>query len=120
MSVRRLALSLALVLVGVSATTGGALAASQAPTAARPCLLVAKGPAWSSKGQKGTAYNILGVNGGSCATALKWFARFTHGQTAIVKGPSGWSCLAVSAVTHQGECTLKNGGIVEWGPKLKK
>ncbi|MDX6568162.1 MAG: hypothetical protein QOH15_740, partial [Gaiellales bacterium] len=53
MVIRRLALPLALVLVGVSATSGSALATSRAPTAAKPCLLVAKGPAWSTKGQKG-------------------------------------------------------------------
>jgi hypothetical protein len=118
MVIRRLAL-LALVLVGVLATSGSALATSRAPTAAKPCLLVAKGPAWSTKGQKGNTYNVIGVNGGSCATGVKWLARFTHQSSAMFKGPAGWSCIGISGVTHTGECTLKNGGIVEWGPKLK-
>ena len=120
MTIRRSAVSLALVLVGVSATSGSAFATSRAPAAAKPCLLVAKGPAWSTKGQKGTPYNVLGVNGGSCATGVKWLKRFTHESSAVFKGPAGWSCIGISAATHQGECTLKNGGIVEWGPKLKK
>jgi hypothetical protein len=120
MSIRRIALSLALALVGGTAVSSSALAAAQVPQAAKPCLLVAKGPAWSAKGQKGTLYNVLGVNGGSCATGVKWLRRFTHESSAMFKGPSGWSCIGISSTTHQGECTLKNGGIVEWGPKLKK
>jgi hypothetical protein len=120
MSVRRVAMSLALVLVGVSVSGGGAAAAAQRPETAKPCLIVAKGPAWSTKGQKGNSYNVIGVNGGSCVTGVKWLKRFTHETSAMFKGPAGWSCIGIAGTAHQGECTLKNGGIVEWGPKLKR
>ena len=120
MTIRPIALAFVLVLVGITAATGSALASAQRAHAAKPCLLVVNGPAWSTKGQKGTSYNILGVNGGSCATARTWFTRFVHEKSAVFKGPTGWSCIGVSASTHNGECTLKNGGIIEWGPKLKR
>jgi hypothetical protein len=120
MALRPIVLVFVLVLVGSTATTASAFASAQRPQTSKPCLLVVKGPAWATKGQKGTSYNILGVNGGSCATARTWFTRFTHEKSAVFKGPAGWSCIGVSASTHQGECTLKNGGIVEWGPKLKR
>jgi hypothetical protein len=119
MSIPRLALSLVLVLGGLAAMQGSALASSRTVTAAKPCLLVAKGPAWSSKGKKGTLYNVLGVNGGSCTTAVKWLTRFTHETSAVFTGPSGWSCIGISKTAHIGECTIKNGGIIEWSPKLR-
>ncbi len=46
--------------------------------------------------------------------------RFTHETQMVFKGPTGWSCIQISLANHQGECTLRNGGIVEWSPKLKK
>jgi hypothetical protein len=120
MSLRRTATVLALVLVGVSAVSGSAVAASRGSTPAKPCLLVAKGPAWSTKGQKGTNYNVIGVSGASCATGVKWLMRFTHESSAVFNGPSGWSCIAIaSGKVRQGECTVKGGGIIEWGPALK-
>jgi hypothetical protein len=120
MSARRLALSVAFALAGLAAVGGSASAALTRATAAKPCLIVAKGPHWTYKGQQGTQYNVLGVNGGSCATGVKWLSRFTHESSAVFKGPSGWSCIGISATAHLGECTLKNGGIVEWSPKLRK
>jgi hypothetical protein len=120
MSLRRTLVVLALVLVAVSAVSGSALAAAGARAATKPCLLVAKGPAWSAKGQTGTNYNVIGVSGASCATGVKWLGRLTHQSSMVFKGPSGWSCIAMaSGKVHQGECTLKGGGIIEWGPALK-
>jgi hypothetical protein len=122
MSARHIALSLVLALIGVFALGGSALAASGSVTKAKPkpCLIVAQGPSWSGEGQSGTAYNVAGINGGSCKTGVKWLQRFTHETAMVFKGPAGWSCIQISLANHQGECTLKNGGIVEWSPKLKK
>ncbi len=122
MSGRRLAMALVLAFVGVLAVSGSALAASTAAGKAKPkpCLIVAQGPAWSGEGQSGTAYNVIGINGGSCKTGVAWLKRFTHETQMVFKGPTGWSCIQISLANHQGECTLRNGGIVEWSPKLKK
>jgi len=122
MSARRLTMALVLALVGVLSVGGSALAASAAAGKAKPkpCVIVAQGPAWSGEGQSGTAYNVMGVNGGSCKTGVKWLARFTHETAMVFKGPAGWSCIQISLANHQGECTLENGGIVEWSPKLTK
>jgi len=43
-----------------------------------------------------------------------WAKASEHGYG--VKGPAGWMCIVESVV---GECTLKNGGILEWTPKPK-
>ena len=93
-----------------------ATAATAARTAASaPCIGTAQGAPWSQKGQKGTLYTVLGVNGASCSTGKSWLKRITssHGD----KHPAGWKCLATSGV---GECQTKGGGIFEFGPKLKK
>ena len=81
-----------------------------------PCTATAQGAAWSYKGQKGTAYTVLGENGASCSLGAKWLKRITasHGSSS----PKGWSCLAISAGV--GECQVKGGGIFEFSPKLKK
>jgi hypothetical protein len=95
-------------------TTGGAAAPARAASAA-PCTATATGAAWSYKGQKGTVYTVLGVNGASCSLGAKWLKRITtsHGT----KSPAGWMCLATPPV---GECQTKGGGIFEFTPKLKK
>ena len=69
------------------------------------------------QGPERTAYAVLGVSGSSCTVGVKWLQRLTHQHGYGVKGPVGWICIAESVV---GECTLKNGGILEWTPKLKK
>ena len=48
-------------LVFSAAATAAAL--PQASDTPRPCGGVAKGAPWSYKGQKGTAYTVVGVNG---------------------------------------------------------
>ena len=53
-------------LVFSAAATAAAL--PQASDTPRPCGGVAKGAPWSYKGQKGTAYTVVGVNGALCAT----------------------------------------------------
>jgi hypothetical protein len=100
-------------LLGTSAVAGAAVPAHGA--SALPCSATAKGAPWSYKGQKGTTYTVLGVNGASCSLGAKWLKRITtsHGS----KSPAGWMCLTTSGV---GECQVKGGGIFEFSPKLKK
>ena len=95
-------------------TTAGAAALAHGASAA-PCTATATGAPWSYKGQKGTAYTVIGVNGASCSLGAKWLKRITtsHGT----KSPTGWTCLATSGI---GECQTKGGGIFEFTPKLKK
>jgi len=83
--------------------------------AAKECLSTGTGAAWSFKGQKGTVYTVIGVNGASCSLGAKWLKRITasHGS----KSPAGWACLTTAGV---GECQIKGGGIFEYTPKLKK
>jgi hypothetical protein len=98
------------------ATSAAASAVVPAHTAsALPCTGTGTGAPWSYKGQKGTTYTVLGVNGASCSLGIKWLKRITtsHGS----KSPAGWMCLASSGV---GECQIKGGGIFEFTPKLKK
>ena len=103
----------ALALLATGATAGAAAPAHRA--SAVPCTATATGAPWSYKGQKGTAYTVLGVNGASCSLGARWLKRITtsHGT----KSPAGWKCLAISGI---GECQVKGGGIFEFGPKLKK
>ena len=106
-------LLVALALLATCATAGAAAPARAASAA--PCTATAKGAAWSYKGQKGTVYTVLGLNGASCSLGAKWLKRITtsHGT----KSPAGWMCLATPPV---GECQTKGGGIFEFTPKLKK
>jgi hypothetical protein len=103
----------ALALLATCATAGAAAPARDASAA--PCTATATGAPWSHKGQKGTAYTVLGENGASCSLGAKWLKRITtsHGT----KSPTGWTCLATSGI---GECQTKSGGIFEFTPKLKK
>jgi uncharacterized protein (DUF736 family) len=103
----------ALALLATCATAGAAAPAHRA--SAVPCTATATGAAWSYKGQKGTVYTVLGVNGASCSLGARWLKRITtsHGT----KSPAGWMCLTTSGI---GECQVKGGGIFEFTPKLKK
>jgi len=116
--------------IGLTALTvtlvfgASAEAKPQAREAARPCTAIAKGASWSYKGQRGTAYTVLGVSGASCATGLKFMSRWTHDRATfdLEPVPSGWHCSAIgdySALAKLGQCTTKQGGIFEWLPKRK-
>jgi hypothetical protein len=94
---------------------------AKAPT---PCGGVAKGASWSYKGQKGTAYSVVGVNGASCAIGLKYMPKWTRDRATfdLKPVPAGWHCTAIgdyTALAKLGQCTTKKGGIFEWLPKLK-
>ena len=117
MSIRLAIASLAIMLAGGAIASGGAAAATSPSATAKPCTAVAKGAHWSYKGQKGTAYTVLGVNGASCTLGIKWLPRLTSHRGYLTKGPIGWQCIVTSVV---GECTIKGGGIFEWLPKLKQ
>ena len=110
---RAASIAAVLALLG-TCTTAGAAAPAHGASAA-PCTATATGAPWSNKGQKGTAYTVIGVNGASCSLGAKWLKRITtsHGT----KSPAGWMCLAISGI---GECQIKGGGIFEFTPKLKK
>ena len=70
-------------LVAVLAFTTAAMAQPQSSKAPPPCGAVAKGGApWSYKGQKGTAYTVIGVNGALCATGLKFMSKWTRDREA--------------------------------------
>jgi hypothetical protein len=109
----------------VLAFSAGAPAQPQTSKAPRPCTGIAKGAPWSYKGQKGTAYTVIGVNGVSCATGLKFMARWTRDRATfdLKPVPAGWHCSAIgdySALAKLGQCTTTKGGIFEWLPKQKK
>ncbi|HZQ65015.1 MAG TPA: hypothetical protein VFA66_07305 [Gaiellaceae bacterium] len=105
-----------------------AFSASAAPKtseATAPCGGVAKGAPWSYKGEKGTAYSAVGVNGASCALGLKYLPRWTRDRATfdLKPVPAGWHCSAIgdySALAKLGQCTTTKGGIFEWLPKRKK
>ena len=112
-------------LVAVLAFSTAAPAQPQADKAT-PCGGVAQGAPWSYKGQKGTAYTVIGVNAaGLCATGLKFMAKWTHDRATfdLKPVPAGWHCSAIgdyTALAKLGQCTTKKGGIFEWLPKLKR
>lgn len=108
----------------VLAFSAAAPAQSQTPAAAAPCGGVAKGAPWSYQGQKGTAYSVVGVNGASCATGLKYLPKWTRDRATfdLKPVPAGWHCSAIgdySALAKLGQCTTTKGGIFEWLPKRK-
>jgi hypothetical protein len=117
-------------LVGLAAVAAVLAFSTAAPadvrtsTAAAPCGGVAKGAPWSYKGQKGTAYSVVGVNGASCATGLKYMPKWTRDRATfdLEPVPAGWHCSAIgdySALAKLGQCTTSKGGIFEWLPKRK-
>jgi hypothetical protein len=116
----------ALVLASALVTSLGFDAAAS-PTRANavPCGGVAKGAPWSYKGQKGTAYSVLGVNGASCTLGIRYLPRWTHDRATfdLEPVPAGWHCSAIgdySALAKLGQCTTKKGGIFEWLPKRQR
>ena len=105
----------AVLVVLTTVTAAGANAPAHSATAV-PCTATASGAPWSYKGQKGTAYTVLGESGASCSLGVKWLKRITasHGSSS----PKGWACFAISSGI--GECQVKGGGIFEFSPKLTK
>jgi hypothetical protein len=112
-------------LAAVLAFSATASAQSQTSKAPAPCGGTAKGAPWSYKGQKGTAYSVVAVNGASCATGLKYMARWTRDRATfdLKPVPKGWHCSAIgdySGLAKLGQCTSPKGGIFEWLPKRTK
>lgn len=111
-------------LAAVLAFSAVAPAQPQTSMATAPCGGVAKGAPWSYKGQKGTAYTVVGLNGASCATGLKYMPKWTRDRATfdLKPVPAGWHCSAIgdySALAKLGQCTTTKGGIFEWLPKRK-
>lgn len=110
-----------LVVAGLAAGLALAATASarpQALTAPSECIGTVNGAPWHYKGQHGTAYTVLGVNGASCATGAKLVPSWTRGGGDLKRVPAGWHCSATLA-GKLGECTTSKGGIFEWSPKHK-
>jgi hypothetical protein len=112
-------------LAAVLAFSAAAPAQPQTSKATAPCGGVAKGAPWSYKGQKGKAYSVVGVNGASCATGIKYMPKWTRDRATfdLKPVPTGWHCAAIgtyTALAKLGQCTTTKGGIFEWLPKLKK
>jgi hypothetical protein len=131
MNRRRSSTSLARALVGLAALatllafSAAAPAQPQTFTATAPCGGIGKGAPWHYKGQKGTAYSFVGVNGASCATGLKYLPKWTRDRATfdLKPTPTGWHCSAIgdySTLAKLGQCTTTKGGIFEWLPKQKK
>jgi hypothetical protein len=113
------------VLATALAFSAAAPAQQQTSKATSPCGGTAKGAAWSYKGQKGTTYSVIGVNGASCATGIKYMPRWTRDRATfdLKPVPAGWHCSAIgdySALAKLGQCTTTKGGIFEWLPKRKR
>ncbi len=111
-------------LAAVLAFSATAPAQPQTSKAPAPCGGVAKGAPWTYKGQKGTAYTIVGVNGASCAIGLKYMPKWTRDRATfdLKPVPAGWHCSAIgdyTALAKSGQCTTTKGGIFEWLPKQK-
>jgi hypothetical protein len=109
------------VAMAFSATAPAQPQTSKAPA---PCGGTAKGAPWSYKGQKGSAYSVVGVNGASCATGMKYIPKWTRDRATfdLKPVPAGWHCTAIgdySALAKLGQCTTTKGGIFEWLPKRK-
>lgn len=131
MNHRRRSTCLSRTLVGLAALVAVLVFSAVAPAepqtsrATAPCGGVAKGAPWSYKGQKGTAYSVVGVNGASCAIGLKYIPKWTRDRATfdLKPVPAGWHCSAIgdySALAKIGQCTTTKGGIFEWLPKQKK
>jgi len=110
--------------VAVLAFSAAAPAQPQTSTAPAPCGGVATGAPWSYKGQKGTAYSVVGVNGASCATGRRFMPKWTRDRATfdLKPVPAGWHCSAIgdySVLAKLGQCTTTKGGIFEWLPKRK-
>jgi hypothetical protein len=110
----------------VAAFAIGAVAPVRAQArSAAVCSGVVQGAAWSYKGQRGSTYTVLGVNGVSCVTGIKFMPRWTHerGSFDLKPVPPGWHCSAIGAhgeLAKVGQCTTAKGGIFEWLPRQKR
>jgi hypothetical protein len=107
------------------AFSAAAPAQQQSSKGAAPCGGTAKGAPWSYKGQKGTAYSVIGVNGASCATGMKYMPKWTRDRATfdLKPVPAGWHCSAIgdyTALAKLGQCTTTKGGIFEWLPKRNR
>jgi hypothetical protein len=113
--------------VTVSALAGTASAApARSGAATAVCSTVASGAHWRYKGQQGTKYSIVAVNGSRalCATAATWMPRLSNNRATfqLKVAPKGWHCAAIgdySGLAKLGQCTT-GSAIIEWLPKLKK
>ena len=117
--------SIGLAALATALAFNAAAPAQQTREAAPPCTGVVKGAPWSYKGQKGTAYTVLGVSGASCTTGLRFVPRWTRDRASfdLKPVPAGWHCSAIgdySGLAKLGQCTTKQGGIFEWLPKQAK
>jgi hypothetical protein len=116
------------VLAGLAAGLAFAATAPAQPQALKTpseCTGTANGAPWSYKGQHGTAYTVLGVNGASCTTGLRFMSRWTRTRASfdLKPVPAGWHCSAIGdyrTLSKLGQCTTSKGGIFEWLPKLKR
>ena len=115
---------LAVAIPALAGTASAAPARSGATTAA--CGAVASGAHWKYKGQQGTKYSIVAVNGSRslCATAAMWMPRLSKNRATfqLKVAPKGWHCAAIgdySGLAKLGQCTT-GSAIIEWLPKLKK
>ena len=113
------------VLATALAFSAAAPAQQQLSKATTPCGGTVKGAPWSYKGQKGTAYSVLGVNGASCATGMKYMPKWTRDRATfdLKPVPAGWHCSAIgdyTALEKLGQCTTTKGGIFEWLPKRRR
>jgi hypothetical protein len=113
--------------VAVPALAGTASAApARSGAASAVCSAVASGAHWKYKGQQGTKYSIVAVNGSRslCATAATWMPRLSKNRATfqLKIAPKGWHCAAIgdySGLAKLGQCTT-GSAIIEWLPKLKK
>ncbi len=113
--------------VAASALSGTASAApAKSAAASAVCGAVASGAHWKYKGQQGTKYSIIAVNGSRslCETAATWMPRLSKNRATfqLKVAPKGWHCAAIGDYTglaKLGQCTT-GSAIIEWLPKLKK
>ena|SRR2546421_10464892 len=113
--------------IAASALSGTASAApAKSASASAVCGVVASGAHWKYKGQQGTKYSIVAVNGSRslCSTAAKWMPRLSKNRATfqLKVAPKGWHCAAIgdySGLAKLGQCTT-GSAIIEWLPKLKK
>jgi hypothetical protein len=114
-----------LAVLGTALAFSAAAPAQQQSSKGAACGGTAKGAPWSYKGQKGTAYSVIGVNGASCATGMKYMPKWTRDRATfdLKPVPAGWHCSAIgdyTALAKLGQCTTTKGGIFEWLPKRNR
>jgi hypothetical protein len=93
-------------LAAVSTLAGSATGASARPLSAR-CATDVKGPAYAVAGRATHLYAVE-VQGVSCAFARPWVGKLvTQSRFARLRGPAGWTCIAVSKTRSR----LAAGGV---------